>query len=118
MPGESRGLAVGDRRKVPKSITQINYADSGTEWPFSMGTFRLVPPCLPKKSAQKELKALEAPFSCAGVPIMGALLQDFDRQNVGSLTATERVAVSVFHLVSPVTNGAISLSTRYGLVNV
>jgi len=32
---------------------------------------------------------------------MGALLHDFDRQNVASLTATERVAVSLFHLVSP-----------------
>jgi hypothetical protein len=39
---------------------------------------------------------------------MGTLMHDFDRRKVVSLTATEQVAVSVFHSVSPVTNGAMS----------
>jgi hypothetical protein len=34
------------------------------------------------KIAQKAQKAQKAAFSCAGLPIIGALLRDFDRQNV------------------------------------
>jgi hypothetical protein len=54
----------------------------------------------------------------------------FDRQKVALLTArtgliygshetssAERVAVSVYHLVRPLTNGTISLPTRYGLAS-
>jgi hypothetical protein len=41
------------------------------------------------KNAQKELEALKAPFSRAGLPIMGPLLHDFDRQNVTLLTARQ-----------------------------
>jgi hypothetical protein len=64
-----------------------------------------------EKNALKELKALEASFSCAGGAIIGALLHAFDRQSVRLLAAIEEVGIFVFHLVSPVTNGTISLTT-------
>jgi hypothetical protein len=35
-----------------------------------------------EKNAQKELKELKAPFSFAGLPIISALLHDFDRQKI------------------------------------
>jgi hypothetical protein len=56
------------------------------------------PPVCPKKCAKR----------AESLPLMGTLMHDFDRRKVVSLTATEQVAVSVFHSVSPVTNGAIS----------
>jgi hypothetical protein len=46
-----------------------------------------------RKKALKALKALKVSFSCAGLPILDVL-------------------------VSPVTNGTISLPPRYGLANV
>jgi hypothetical protein len=65
-------------------------------------------------------------FSWAGLPIVGALIHHFDRQNVTLLAPSEeRFSAACragdrfrLHLVSPVTNGTMSSSTRYELTNV
>jgi hypothetical protein len=76
-----------------------------------------------QKNAQKELKELKAPSSCASLPIISALAHDFDRQHFHYLwiyetSSTEQVDCFRLHLVSPVTNGTMSLSMRYRVANV
>jgi hypothetical protein len=43
-------------------------------------------------TAFSEKNALKPPFSSAGLPMIGVLLHDFDRQNLTLLTATGQVA--------------------------
>jgi hypothetical protein len=57
------------------------------------------------------LKERIASFSCAGMATIGALLHDVDRQSVRLLPAIEEVGIFVFHLVGPVANGTMSLTT-------
>ena len=59
-------------------------------------------------------KALEGPFSSGGMPIIGTLIHDFDRQSVTWLAAIQQAAIFVFHLISPMTNGTISSSSAAG----
>jgi hypothetical protein len=56
-------------------------------------------------------KALKGPFSSGGMPIIGGLIHDFDRQSVTWLAAVQQAGIFVFHLISPVTNGTISSSS-------
>ena len=59
-------------------------------------------------------KALEGPFSSGGMPIIGTLIHDFDRQSVTWLAAIQQAGIFVFHLISPMTNGTISSSSAAG----
>jgi hypothetical protein len=59
-------------------------------------------------------KALEGPFSSGGMPIIGTLIYDFDRQSVTWLAAIQQAGIFVFHLISPMTNGTISSSSAAG----
>jgi hypothetical protein len=59
-------------------------------------------------------KALKGPFSSGGMPIIGALIHDFDRQSVTWLAAIQQAGIFVFHLISPVTNGTTSSSSAAG----
>jgi hypothetical protein len=79
----------GSGRGQTKS-TPMREVHNIAERPVLMGQFSSVDSTgdgLPKKIALKALKALKVSFSCAGLPMMGALLHDFDRQNVTLLTA-------------------------------
>jgi hypothetical protein len=59
-------------------------------------------------------KTLEGPFSSGGMPIIGTLIHDFDRQSVTWLAAIQQAGIFVFHLISPMTNGTISSSSAAG----
>jgi len=61
-----------------------------------------------------EKKALKGPFSRGGMPIIGALIHDFDRQSVTWLAAIQQLGVFVFHLIGLVTNGTISSPSAAG----
>jgi hypothetical protein len=48
------------------------------------------------------------------MPIIGALIHDFDSQSVTWLAASQQLGMFVFHLNSPVTNGTITSSSAAG----
>jgi hypothetical protein len=59
-------------------------------------------------------KKNKSPFSSGGMPIIGTLIHDFDRQSVTWLAAIQQAGIFVFHLISPMTNGTISSSSAAG----
>jgi hypothetical protein len=59
-------------------------------------------------------KRLKGPFSCGGMPIIGALIRNSDRQSVTWLAAIQQLGIFVFHLIGLVTNGTISSSSSAG----
>jgi hypothetical protein len=59
-------------------------------------------------------KSLKRHFSSGGMPLIGTLIHDFDRQSVTWLAAIQQAAIFVFHLISPMTNGTISSSSAAG----
>src|ERR1700686_488212 len=59
-------------------------------------------------------KALEGPFSSGGMPIIGTLIHNFDRQSVTWLAAIQQAGIFVVPLISPMTNGTISSSSAAG----
>src|ERR1700733_14007002 len=59
-------------------------------------------------------KALKGHFSSGGMPIIGTLIHDFDRQSVTWLAAIQQAGIFVFHLINPMTNGTISSSSAAG----
>jgi len=61
-----------------------------------------------------EKKALKGPFSRGGMPIIGALIHDFDRQSVTWLAAIQQLGVFLFRLTGLVTNGTISSPSAAG----